>query len=58
MVTGIYDNILIDLLVPIMDLGEPLAHADYRRHAGRRPRHAYMPGTLITRSDNADPSFA
>jgi hypothetical protein len=54
--TGIYNNILIGLLLSIIDLGEPLAHADYRRHAGRRPQHADVPRIPITRSDDADPN--
>jgi hypothetical protein len=40
--TGIY-NTLIGLLLSIIDLGEPLAHAADCRHAGRRPQTCLVP---------------
>ena len=43
--TGIYNNTLIGLLLSIIDLVEPLIHADDRRHASRRPQHADVPQT-------------
>jgi hypothetical protein len=53
--TGIYNNTLIGLLLSIIDLGEPLIHADDRR-AGRRPQYADVPRTPITHSDDAGPN--
>jgi hypothetical protein len=51
--TGIYNNTLIGLLLSIIDLGEPLIHADDRRHAGRRSQHADVPRTPVTHFDDA-----
>ena len=53
---GVRGDTVIYLVASVINLTEPLVHADDRDYTGRRPQHADVLRTPITYSDDADPN--